>query len=257
MPGALDAQRPWRGPRRIYIHHELRERQSKAHSNTSTPTLNPPPCAPPPPPRPLCHQRPLPLHDNGSTHCVRREVCGSRAARQRILRELVCVIMCTSLCVYLVLGRQRILHELVCTKIGSWQETRCPGYNQLSFTPSPPSPVGTRGIEKHFTVDSASDSTVHSPQSPHTHPSPSPSMPRRTGPRGEIPSLETQTLQCVMGRLVHTGLGSSSLVAHVLQYPPPTTANSFVLGPAVINTHTPSTLGLDHARSLNCGCRGT
>ena len=26
----------------------------------------------------------------------------------------------------------------------------------------------------------------------------------------------------VMGRLVHTGLGSSSLVAHVLQYPPPT-----------------------------------
>jgi len=27
----------------------------------------------------------------------------------------------------------------------------------------------------------------------------------------------------VMGRLVHTGLGSSSLVAHVLQYPPPPT----------------------------------
>jgi len=41
-----------------------------------------------------------------------------------------------------------------------------------------------------------------------------------------------------MGRLVHTGLGSSSLVAHVLQYPAPTHANSFVLGPAVINTHT-------------------
>ncbi len=37
---------------------------------------------------------------------------------------------------------------------------------------------------------------------------------------------------------VHTGLGSSSLVAHVLQYPPPPHANSFVLGPAVINTHT-------------------
>jgi hypothetical protein len=26
---------------------------------------------------------------------------------------------------------------------------------------------------------------------------------------------------CVMGRLVHTGLGSSSFVAHVLPYPPP------------------------------------
>ena len=32
----------------------------------------------------------------------------------------------------------------------------------------------------------------------------------------------------VMGRLVHTGLGSSSLVAHVLHYPPPPHANSFV-----------------------------
>jgi hypothetical protein len=42
-----------------------------------------------------------------------------------------------------------------------------------------------------------------------------------------------------MGRLVHTGLGSSSLVAHVLPYPPPPPhVNSFVLGPAVINTHT-------------------
>jgi hypothetical protein len=27
--------------------------------------------------------------------------------------------------------------------------------------------------------------------------------------------------KCVMGRLFHTGLGSSSLVAHVLHYPPP------------------------------------
>jgi hypothetical protein len=42
---------------------------------------------------------------------------------------------------------------------------------------------------------------------------------------------------CVMGRLVHTGLGSSSLVAHVLPYPPPPHVNIFVLGPAVINTH--------------------
>ncbi len=37
-----------------------------------------------------------------------------------------------------------------------------------------------------------------------------------------------------VGRLVHTGLGSSSLVAHILHYPPPPHANSFVLGPAVI-----------------------
>jgi hypothetical protein len=41
-----------------------------------------------------------------------------------------------------------------------------------------------------------------------------------------------------MDRLVHTGLGSSSLVAPVLQYPSPPHANSFVLGTAVINTHT-------------------
>jgi hypothetical protein len=42
-----------------------------------------------------------------------------------------------------------------------------------------------------------------------------------------------------MGRLVHTGLGSSSLVAHVLHYPPPPPhANSFVTGNAEINTHT-------------------
>jgi hypothetical protein len=40
-----------------------------------------------------------------------------------------------------------------------------------------------------------------------------------------------------MGRLVHTGLGSSSLVAHVLHHPLPH-ANSFVIGTAVINTHT-------------------
>jgi hypothetical protein len=30
-----------------------------------------------------------------------------------------------------------------------------------------------------------------------------------------------QGSQCVMGSLVHTGLGSSSLVAHVFPYPPP------------------------------------
>jgi hypothetical protein len=33
-------------------------------------------------------------------------------------------------------------------------------------------------------------------------------------------------------------IGSSSLVAHVLPYPPPPHVNIFVLGPAVINTHT-------------------
>ncbi len=35
----------------------------------------------------------------------------------------------------------------------------------------------------------------------------------------------------------HTGLGSSSIIAHVLHSPPPPPANSFVIGPAVINTH--------------------
>jgi hypothetical protein len=41
-----------------------------------------------------------------------------------------------------------------------------------------------------------------------------------------------------MGRLIHTGLGSSSLIVHVLHSPPPH-ANSFVIGPAVIK-HTQS-----------------
>jgi hypothetical protein len=41
----------------------------------------------------------------------------------------------------------------------------------------------------------------------------------------------------------HTSLSSSSLVAHVLHYPPPpTVANSFVIGTAVINTHTDQTV---------------
>ena len=46
-----------------------------------------------------------------------------------------------------------------------------------------------------------------------------------------------------MSGLIHTGLGSSSLVAHVLHSPPPPPANSFVIGPAVINTH------ISHSRS--------
>jgi hypothetical protein len=33
-------------------------------------------------------------------------------------------------------------------------------------------------------------------------------------------------------------LGSSSIIAHVVHSPPPPPANSFVIGPAVINTHT-------------------
>jgi hypothetical protein len=41
-----------------------------------------------------------------------------------------------------------------------------------------------------------------------------------------------------MGRLVHTSLGSSYLIAHVLHGPPPPPAHSFIIGPAVINTHT-------------------
>jgi hypothetical protein len=42
----------------------------------------------------------------------------------------------------------------------------------------------------------------------------------------------------VMSGLIHTGLGSSSIIAHVVHSPPPPPANSFVIGPAVINTHT-------------------
>ena len=45
--------------------------------------------------------------------------------------------------------------------------------------------------------------------------------------------------QCVTSGLIHTGLGSSSIIAHVVHSPPPPPANSFVIGPAVINTHTP------------------
>ena len=41
-----------------------------------------------------------------------------------------------------------------------------------------------------------------------------------------------------MTGLIHTGLGSSSLIAHVLHSPPPPPVNSFIIGPAVINTHT-------------------
>jgi hypothetical protein len=40
-----------------------------------------------------------------------------------------------------------------------------------------------------------------------------------------------------MGKLVHTCLGSSYLIAHVLHCPPPAPAHSFIIGPAVINTH--------------------
>jgi hypothetical protein len=49
---------------------------------------------------------------------------------------------------------------------------------------------------------------------------------------------------------VHAGLGSSSLVAHVLHYPPPPHANSFIIGTAVINTHTESGLSLCRLTTL-------
>ena len=55
-----------------------------------------------------------------------------------------------------------------------------------------------------------------------------------------------------MGRLVHTVLGSSSLVAHVLQYPPPSHNNSFVLGPAVTNTHTHQLRNQSKSFRFNC-----
>jgi hypothetical protein len=42
----------------------------------------------------------------------------------------------------------------------------------------------------------------------------------------------------VMGRLVHTSLGLWYLIAHVLHCSPPPPAHSFIIGPAVINTHT-------------------
>ena len=41
-----------------------------------------------------------------------------------------------------------------------------------------------------------------------------------------------------MGRLVHTCLSSPYLIVHVLHCPPPPSAHSFIIGPAVINTHT-------------------
>jgi hypothetical protein len=41
-----------------------------------------------------------------------------------------------------------------------------------------------------------------------------------------------------MGTLVHTCLGSSYLIAHVLHCPPPSPRTQFIIGPAVINKHT-------------------
>jgi hypothetical protein len=53
----------------------------------------------------------------------------------------------------------------------------------------------------------------------------------------------------VMGRLVHTSLGSSYLIAHVLHCPPPP-AHSIIIGPAVINTHTESTEAVSPERGV-------
>ncbi len=71
-----------------------------------------------------------------------------------------------------------------------------------------------------------------------------------------------------MGRLVHTGLGSLSLLAHVLHYPPLPHANGFVIGTVVINKnknntyeqhnkHCPTTVSQtdDTLRTTPCGCR--
>jgi hypothetical protein len=60
---------------------------------------------------------------------------------------------------------------------------------------------------------------------------------------------------CVMVRLVHTGLGSSYLVAHVLHYPPPPHANSFVLGPAEIKHTHPRELSPGRGRAPQPGFR--
>ena len=58
-----------------------------------------------------------------------------------------------------------------------------------------------------------------------------PQSPYRDPPRSLVHDM--------MSGLIHTDLGSSSLIAHVLHSPPPPPANSFIIGPAVINTHTP------------------
>jgi hypothetical protein len=59
---------------------------------------------------------------------------------------------------------------------------------------------------------------------------------------------------CVMGRLVHTDLGSSSLAAHVLHYPGPSPhANSFIIGTAIINTHRIEAGKLQHFSPLTIG----
>ena len=52
-----------------------------------------------------------------------------------------------------------------------------------------------------------------------------------------------------VGRLIHTSLGSQSLVAHVLHYPPPPHTNIFVIGTVVINTHDTSQNGVHETRS--------
>jgi hypothetical protein len=46
-----------------------------------------------------------------------------------------------------------------------------------------------------------------------------------------------------MGTLVHTCLGSSYLLVHVLHCPPLPPAHRFIVGPAVINTHTHASVG--------------
>ena len=85
-------------------------------------------------------------------------------------------------------------------------------------------------------------SLSRSPSSPPPSFTQSPSPPLSLVRDGQT-SPRRPRLVVSRSRLVHTGLGSSSLVAHVLYYLPPPHANSFVLGPAVIkhkHRYTPS-----------------
>jgi hypothetical protein len=66
-----------------------------------------------------------------------------------------------------------------------------------------------------------------------------------------------RTAACTLCQKAHEESGQTSphrprLVAHVPQYPPPPHAHSFVLGPAVINTHTRYNPVLNICAHENC-----
>jgi len=71
------------------------------------------------------------------------------------------------------------------------------------------------------------------------HPGVLGSIPKREEPgKTGAPCVKVPgSSRVLMSGLIHTGLGLSSLIAHVLHSPPPPPANSFIIGPAVINTH--------------------